>query len=133
MGIVGFLFDVFGRVRRRDFWLFAAGLAVFYSLLLMPVLPAWNHTEVYGQTFGSWLQMLLNYDLGFIFLIVVQVVTLAVMIKRCHDLDMSGFALFALVVPVLGWLWVGYWLGFREGSDEANRFGPSPKSAYRTL
>ncbi len=133
MGVVSFLFDVFGRVRRRDFWLFLMSLATFYWLLLTPVFPAWNHTEVYGQTFRSWLHMLLSNDLGFILLIVVQVVTLVVMIKRCHDLGMSGVALFALLVPVVGWLWLGYWLGFREGADEANRFGPSPKSAYRTL
>lgn len=88
---------------------------------------------VYGQTYGSWLNMLLSHDLGFIALIVVQVVTGVVMIKRCHDLDMSGFAVLAIVVPVLGWLWLGYQLGFREGTDEPNRFGPSPKSSYRTL
>jgi uncharacterized membrane protein YhaH (DUF805 family) len=108
-------------------------LALFYSLLLTPVLPAWNHTEVYGQSFASWLQMLLSNDLGFIGLIVVQVITLVVMIKRCHDLNMSGFVMAALLVPVLGWLWLGYVLGFREGTDEPNRFGPSPKSSYRTL
>jgi uncharacterized membrane protein YhaH (DUF805 family) len=133
MGVIGFLFDVFGRVRRRDFWLFLVCLAGFYSLLLTPVLSAWSHTEVYGQVYGSWLQMLLGNDLGFIFLIVVQLSTIVVMIKRCHDLGLSGFAVAALLVPVLGWAWLGYMVGFREGTDEPNRFGPSPKSAYRTL
>ena len=33
MKVFSFLFDLFGRARRRDFWLFAAGLAAAYGYL----------------------------------------------------------------------------------------------------
>lgn len=122
MSVFRFLFDPFGRVRRRDFLLFFAGLSAFYAFALQPL----------GQGV-SVLRWLLTNDVGFILFLVLQLVTLLVVIKRLHDRDLSGVYAAALAVPVLGWLWIGYELGVREGGEGANRFGASPKSGYRTL
>ena len=130
MGAIGFFFNLFGRIRRRDFWLFAIVMTGAYALALQPAESGFGG---YSTHQVSWLQALAGNDFGFIGLIVVQIATLSVIIKRLHDRDLSGFYALALLIPVLGWLWLVYELAVREGTDGANRFGPSPKAGYRTL
>ncbi len=133
MKLLGFFFDVFGRTRRRDFWLFLVCLFAFYAFVLGSGDPSHGRTAFYGQLPLTALQMILSTDYGFIAFVVLQVVTLAVLIRRCHDRNLSGFWLLALLVPVLGWLWLFVELGLKSGTDETNAYGPSPKSGYRTL
>ena len=133
MKLLGFFFDVFGRTRRRDFWLFLVCLFALYSFVLGSGDP-WHGRALSDQVMPlSLLQTLLSNEYAFIVFAVLQVVTLVVAIRRCHDRGMSGFWLLALLVPVLGWLWLFVELGLKSGTDEVNRYGPSPKSGYRTL
>ncbi len=127
------LFDVFGRMRRRDFWLFNLCLFAFYSFVLGS--GGWTHSRAftYEQMPLTILQTMVSNDYGFIVFAVLQLVTLAALIRRCHDRNLSGFWLFAALVPVLGWLWLFIELGLKPGDDETNTYGPSPKSGYRTL
>ena len=131
MKLLVFLFDVFGRARRRDFLLFLLVLTGVYSLLLG--LPGVGHPSGQGHYDANWMLALLATDWRFILFIVLQLTTACVIIKRLHDRDLSGFWALAVLVPVLGWLWLAYELCVREGTDGPNRFGQSPKSGYRSL
>jgi uncharacterized membrane protein YhaH (DUF805 family) len=50
-------------------------------------------------------------------------------IKRFHDRDKSGWWLLISLVPLIGPLWLLVELGFLQGSEGANRFGPDPLAA----
>lgn len=53
--------------------------------------------------------------------IALVVFTVLNSIKRCHDLNISGWWCLTLVVPVLGLLFI-----FAPGTKGGNRFGPPP-------
>ncbi len=63
--------------------------------------------------------------------IAVAVVTLAVTIKRAHDLGRSGFYLLLMCVPVYG-IWIALRLMFVRGSHGSNDYGEDklPNSGY---
>jgi uncharacterized membrane protein YhaH (DUF805 family) len=48
-------------------------------------------------------------------------------VKRCHDLDKSGFWTLINVIPVVGHIWFLIQFGFFNGTKGQNRFGPDPK------
>lgn len=60
-----------------------------------------------------------------IFVIVTFLPTLAVMVRRLHDINRSGGWIFILLLPVIGMLIMLFWLCSR-GTYGANRFGPDP-------
>lgn len=62
--------------------------------------------------------------------LVVAVPTLAVVVRRLHDVGRSAWWLLIGVVPVLGQIVLFVFLVSR-GEDGANRFGPDPKAAAR--
>lgn len=126
MNPFAFVFDVFGRTRRRDFWLFLVCLFCLYSAML-------GAAAGQGPAPVAVLVHWVTNDVGFLLLGLLQIVTVIVAIRRCHDRGLSGWWLFALLVPVLGWLWLFVELGLKPGEREANRYGPSPKAGYRTL
>jgi FAD/FMN-containing dehydrogenase/uncharacterized membrane protein YhaH (DUF805 family) len=50
-------------------------------------------------------------------------------IKRLHDIDKSSYWLLLIFIPVFGLLVLVYFLGFKSGSVQRNRFGTVPGSA----
>lgn len=52
---------------------------------------------------------------------------LAVMVKRWHDRDKSGWWMLIGLVPVIGDLWLLIECGFLDGTPGTNKYGPSPK------
>ncbi len=51
--------------------------------------------------------------------------SLAVSVRRLHDIDKSGWWLLLGFVPVIGWVFIIIW-ACTKGSLGANRFGPDP-------
>ena len=52
--------------------------------------------------------------------------TLAVSVRRLHDIDMSGWWIFIMMVPLIGIvLLIAWWVG--EGTLGYNRFGADPR------
>lgn len=48
---------------------------------------------------------------------------LAILVKRWHDRDKSGFMVFILLIPVIGFLWTLIEVGFLPGTVGPNRYG----------
>jgi uncharacterized membrane protein YhaH (DUF805 family) len=44
-------------------------------------------------------------------------------IRRCHDLGHSGWFALITLIPFVGW-----YLVFKEGNPDTNKYGPAPKS-----
>ena len=112
-------FSFSGRARRSTYWT----TWVVSALFLIPIgVACANDTAVETLVFLPLLS------------IPLIVWSLAVAVRRCHDLGWSGIfvLLNALVVciPVVGWiastiLWIC--LGFMDGQPFTNQYGPDPK------
>jgi uncharacterized membrane protein YhaH (DUF805 family) len=50
---------------------------------------------------------------------------IAVVIRRLHDLDRTGWWIFIWFIPLVGWIILLIWFCTR-GTDGPNRFGPDP-------
>ena len=53
-------------------------------------------------------------------------ISFAVMVKRCHDRDKTGWFIFIMLVPLIGPIWLLVELGFLRGTTGPNRYGPDP-------
>ena len=127
MKVLVFLFDLFGRARRRDFWLFMAGLAAAYFYL-------WTSLrEVSSRDDMAAIGALLHNEMAFIGLTLVQIATLAMWVRRLHDRNKSGLWLLLAPVPVVGQVWMIWELGFAPGVSGDNRYGPPPRAQTRSL
>jgi uncharacterized membrane protein YhaH (DUF805 family) len=51
--------------------------------------------------------------------------SIAVSVRRLHDLQRSGWWLLLIFIPLLGWLTLLFW-EVSKGTDGTNRFGPDP-------
>ena len=132
MSLLQFLFSFQGRVRRRDFWLFFLVLGFIYGGMFWQmghVLDVHRY-DVHGMhRVDVDAFPLVRTPLFDIFALVAIWMKLAVIVKRWHDRDKSGWWILINLIPVIGWFWQLIECGFLDGTQGANRFGPSPKPA----
>ncbi len=127
MKLLGFLFDLFGRARRRDFWLFMAGLAGAYAYVWASLRDTGSRDDL------AMIGNLLHNEIAFIALALAQVATLAMCVRRLHDRNKSGVWVLFVFVPVIGQAWLIWELGLQPGVSGSNRFGPPPRAQTRSL
>jgi len=60
--------------------------------------------------------------------LVLLLPSIAVGVRRLHDLDRTGWWFLLWLVPIVGWIVLIYW-GCLRGTDGPNRFGPDPLAA----
>ncbi|NTX22464.1 DUF805 domain-containing protein [Burkholderia cepacia] len=117
MNLKWFLFSFEGRIGRLPWWIYA-----LVSALLSVFFDADSHRSPDDDL--PLLAMLV--------LIVVAVVaawsSIAVGVKRLHDIDKSGWWMLLVFVPIVGALALFVMNGFIAGTPHANRFG-EPLSA----
>jgi uncharacterized membrane protein YhaH (DUF805 family) len=68
------------------------------------------------------------YALTGLFELAVFLPTLAVAIRRLHDLDRTGWWILLNFIPLIGWIILLIWY-CTKGTDGPNRFGPDPLTA----
>ena len=54
--------------------------------------------------------------------------SLAVGVRRLHDIDKSGWWLLIVIIPIIGWVLLLVWV-CTKGTLGPNRFGPDPLAA----
>ena len=126
MTLVQFLFSFQGRVRRLHLWAFFLVMSVVYGALFWPFGPlpvSPGEPPNLGWSF-SWVSH--NPLIG-LFALAAIWMKLAVLVKRWHDRDKSGWWVLITLVPLIGWLWQLIECGFLDGTPGPNRYGPSPK------
>ncbi len=137
MSFLDFLFSFQGRVRRRDMWIFFLVLGAIYGGLFWQFghWHAWHHdvdinmrdhTDQWVHHSGVFTLISHNPFFGLLGLAAAWA-KLAVLVKRWHDRDKSGWWILIILIPFIGWLWQLIECGFMEGTQGPNRFGPSPK------
>ena len=108
-----------GRARRKEFWmffLFSAIISVF--LAVIDEFMGWKF-EMDGENLGF---------LGTLYYIAVIIPFLAVIIRRLHDTDRSGWWFLIAFIPIVGVIILLVFL-ILDGTKGENRFGPDPKTA----
>ena len=108
--------DFSGRARRMEFWMFTLFSSIFtlaavwidYSLGTMSK----NGTGL----------------LSTVFELAILVPTLAVTVRRLHDVGRSGWWYFIGFIPIIGMIWLLV-LTVTDGNPGDNPYGPDPKAS----
>jgi len=117
--------EFFGRSRRREFWLFH--LFLFLISVVIDALfgvPAYRHAgfsfaySVNLTGVGQTIQSLVS--------LASLVPSLAVAVRRLHDIERSGWWLLLIFLPILGWFTLFVFLCL-DGTRGVNRYGSDPK------
>lgn len=114
--------DFKGRARRKEFWMFSLFSVligcVFQLLDYMLGIQFTNLGSTYGADYGP---------LYSIYALIVFIPSLAVSVRRLHDLNKSGWYLLLWFFIFIGWIWLLV-LHCTEGTAGSNKYGPDPKN-----
>jgi uncharacterized membrane protein YhaH (DUF805 family) len=102
-----------GRISRKAYWLASLPLLPLFIVLDLLMTGDANAASSGSATIVFAALLVPNLMLG---------------IKRFHDRDKSGWWLLISLVPLIGPLWILVELGFLQGSEGSNRFGPDPRT-----
>lgn len=107
-----------GRARRKEYWMFTLFNLIIMVALMALQMMATSISE--GATMAVSLLLML-YALG------VLLPSVAVTIRRLHDIDKSGWWILIAFVPFVGGL-ILLVFEVMEGTRGDNRFGADPKA-----
>ena len=105
-----------GRARRKEYWMFALFNIIFLIVAIII-------DNILGTTFGEgsfYGCIYLLYSLALI------IPSLAVFVRRLHDVGKSGWWFFILLIPLIGAIWILI-LVCTDGDSGENIYGQSPK------
>jgi uncharacterized membrane protein YhaH (DUF805 family) len=100
-----------GRARRKEYWMFALINMLFVFVVAI-----------------------IDYFLGTfpiiycIYLLAIVIPSIAVSVRRLHDIGKSGWWFFIGLIPIIGAIWLLVLL-CTDGNPGENSYGPSPKAA----
>jgi uncharacterized membrane protein YhaH (DUF805 family) len=117
------LFSFDGRIRRTNYWLGALGAGLAYGVVAAICLMI---AAMLGRGNGGGLAII-GMVLYFVVLFFALWTSLALQIKRWHDRDKSWVWVFISFIPLVGAIWVLIEVGFLDGTQGPNKYGPSPK------
>ena len=109
-----------GRARRKEYWMFVlVQTIVMIGLMILDSVLGLDF-ELQGISLGYGYLYLIG-------LIVHFIPSLAVLVRRLHDVGKSGWFYFIFLIPLIGVLWLLV-LYCTEGQKQDNKWGPDPKA-----
>ena len=128
-GIGYLLFSFDGRIRRLHYWLAVLGVTVVFSIIFTALIIMFVSVAGPGGDTGGGAVALAT--VGGVIIIAMFVllmwIGLALQVKRWHDLDKAWTWIFIGFIPIVGFFWILAEVGFTDGTQGPNRYGPSPK------
>jgi len=106
--------DFNGRARRKEYWMYILFYAIGFMILYV-------------------IDMILAFVVGIppilsgLYGLAVLVPTLAISVRRLHDIDKPWVWILISLVPLIGGIWYLI-LTVQEGTRGDNQFGPDPKA-----
>ena len=104
-----------GRARRKEYWMFSLFNLIF--LIVAIILDNVLGTAIGEVGFG------LFY---FLYLLAVLIPSIAVTVRRLHDVGKSGWMLLISLIPIIGAIWL-FVLYVTDSNPGENLYGPNPK------
>ncbi|MGR5114365.1 DUF805 domain-containing protein [Photobacterium damselae subsp. damselae] len=105
-----------GRARRKEYWYFFLFNTIIAIVLSIADLVF--KTEVTAQGTGM---------ISSIYSLLILIPSIAVGVRRLHDLDKSGWWMLIGIIPLIGAIVLIYFF-VQDGQASSNRFGPDPKN-----
>lgn len=111
-----------GRSRRKEFWMWVLFTAIINSTLI-----ALGFMGAESRLFSSEEELMLYFacTVG-LFSLLIFIPNLALVVRRLHDTERSGWAILFGLIPIVGGLILLFFY-ISEGTNGPNRFGPDPK------
>lgn len=110
--------DFSGRSRRKEYWMFTLGV-VIATLVLAIVEGVLGLSGMVAGVYGP---------ISTLFFLGLIVPSIAVQVRRMHDLDKSGWWVLIALIPFIGSIVLLVFMCL-EGTRGENRFGSDPKGA----
>ena len=107
--------DFKGRARRKEYWMFFLFNMIFaiVAMVLDNVLGLASPTVGYGIIYG-------------IYAVATLLPSLAVGVRRLHDVGKSGWMVLIALIPLIGSIWLIVLLA-KNGDTGENKYGADPK------
>jgi uncharacterized membrane protein YhaH (DUF805 family) len=111
-----------GRSRRKEYWFF-----VLFVVIISIVLNIIDGLiGAYDRSMGAGL-------LSTIFSLAILIPSIAVSVRRLHDINRTGWWVLIALVPLVGWI-VLLVFHLQDSTPGTNRYGPNPKSTdYQSM
>lgn len=119
--------DFSGRSRRKEYWMFILFFVIVYAICYALIFTGMPSVDpMTGQmTGGGGALSMIGSALLLIFALGSFIPSLAVIVRRLHDQDKSGWFVLLGLVPIANIVLLVFM--FLEGTKGPNRYGPDPK------
>ncbi|KFF23516.1 DUF805 domain-containing protein [Chryseobacterium vrystaatense] len=114
--------DFSGRARRTEYWMY-----ILFNMIFAFIAALLDN--LLGLKFNE------QIPYGFIYLIyglATFIPGLAVLVRRLHDVDKSGWWFFISLIPIVGAIWLIVILA-TEGTPGSNEYGVNPKENFNEI
>jgi uncharacterized membrane protein YhaH (DUF805 family) len=115
--------DFQGRSRRLEYWMFVLGTTLFFFLMLMLTIMIGIGTRSGSGTSPVTGVFAVLFVLTMLALFIP---TLAVIVRRFHDQDKSGWMVLLWFIPYVGGIVIFVFMCM-DGTRGENSYGPDPK------
>jgi uncharacterized membrane protein YhaH (DUF805 family) len=113
-----------GRARRSEYWYFTLmNILVIISLMILAGIFMAMDVKVLSFIF---------IGLYILYALAMFLPNIAVLVRRLHDTNKSGWFYFIGLIPLIGGIWLLVLL-CTEGDNGSNDYGSDPKSVYENI
>jgi uncharacterized membrane protein YhaH (DUF805 family) len=119
--------DFSGRSRRKEYWMFTLFILLVYAVVGILFVMGANFAAL-GTGGDPEISVIgwIAIALFVIFALAIIIPSIAVIVRRLHDQDKSGWFILIQFVPYIGGIVMLVFMCI-EGTKGENRFGPDPK------
>jgi uncharacterized membrane protein YhaH (DUF805 family) len=107
--------DFNGRARRKEYWMFVLFNTIF-SILAM----------IFDNVFGIAIEGIGYGPIYLLYVLAMMIPSLAVAVRRLHDVGKSGWMILISLIPIIGGIWLLV-LFVTDGNPGENEHGANPK------
>jgi uncharacterized membrane protein YhaH (DUF805 family) len=120
--------DFSGRSRRKEYWMFILGVLIVYAICGALIAMGGFFSTIGDPTATPEISVIgwLGFGLLGIFALAIFIPSLAVIVRRLHDQDKSGWFILLQFIPYIGGIIMLIFMCI-EGTKGENRYGPDPK------
>jgi uncharacterized membrane protein YhaH (DUF805 family) len=116
--------DFSGRARRTEYWMFVL-FNIIFALIAIAIDNLLGFTFSFNSVDGTPLPIFYGY-IYVLYNLVILVPSLAVVVRRLHDVGKSGWMFFIALIPIIGGIWLLVLL-CADSQGGSNKWGDNPK------